>query len=80
MKPIKRFRVKKPSVLANKKTDIIIEEPSPEQEPDWEESKGTGVKSKFCKPCLKKNSCVIGSLAMVMACDKIEFKKKRGKG
>ena len=81
MKTVRRKSVKKVKPIPDDNLEIQIEEePIPEPEPDWKESSGNVNKNKFCKPCLKRNTCVIGSLAMVMVCDRVEVKKKRGKG
>jgi hypothetical protein len=83
MEKIIRKKIKKktspptPKVIVEEIAEEIVEEGLPE--PDWKESTGNGAKSKFCKPCIKRNSCVIGALAMVMTCDKLEIKKKRVK-
>jgi hypothetical protein len=84
MAKITRKKIKKKTSPPTPKTKVeevieeeIIEEVLPE--PDWKESTGNGAKNKFCKPCLKKNSCVIGALAMVITCDRIIIKKKRVK-
>ena len=82
MKTAKRKSVKKAKPVPDDEPKIQIEEePIPEPEPDWKESSTRdNTKNKFCKPCLKRNSCVISSIAMVMTCDRLEVKKKRTKG
>lgn len=82
MKTVKRKSVKKTKPVPDEEPEIQLEEePIPEPEPDWKESSTRGsTKNKFCKPCLKRNACVISSIAMVMACDRIELKKKRVRG
>lgn len=80
MKTVRHKSVKKTKPVPNDKPEIQLEEKSI-PEPDWKESLlHDNTKNKFCKPCLKRNTCVISAIAMVITCDKIEVKKKRVKG
>jgi hypothetical protein len=85
-KPIRK-RIKKTKEIPVPETEEQVIDTEQEQgqvvEKEWKESFRTSTKvppnNKFCKPCIKKNSCVITTLACVMFCDKMEIKKKRVK-
>jgi hypothetical protein len=78
MKTIKRKRVNGIQDIDKEPISLDVEEIIiQDKEKIWKESTGTTAKSKFCKPCIKKSFCVIGSLAMIMTCDKIQLHKKK---
>jgi hypothetical protein len=85
MTKIIRKKIKKKTSPPTPKVKVeeIIEEEIPEVESIWKEdiksdsATTTRLKNKFCKLCIKLNTCVIVRIAHVMTCDKIEIKKKK---
>ena len=79
----KKLKKKTPPPTPKVKVEEVIEEEIPEAEPNWVEdiksdyASSTRLKNKFCKLCVKLNTCVIVRIAHVMTCDKLELKKKK---